>query len=175
MIIVNRVLAAAVALALIALAIIVPVEVVRAFSGRRYWTVPHPRWAQELRDTTWDAGLVRTICILVAVVGLLLLLAELKRRRPSALPLAPLAAGVEAATTRRSLQKVLQNTAQEVDGVDSATARVKRRSATITASPGVRAPDGLEQQITERVSRRLDAIGLAAPPRLKVKLSGGRS
>jgi len=167
---VNRVLSAVLALALVVAAVLVPVEVVRALLGRRPWVVPYSTWAQQLRDLTWDASVTRAVCIGVAVVGLLLLLSAVRRGKPSALALTPLSPGVDAGTTRRSLQQTLQRAALGVDGVSSASATVKRRAARVTASSSLPVT-GLSDQVQSAVRQRLDALGLASPLRLKVNVS----
>lgn len=169
----NRLLATIVALAILALGILVPVEVIRAVLHQRSWVLPWRTWTQHLQTNTWQTGWVRALLIAVAVLGLLLLFAQLKPRRPGLLPLAPLTDGVAAGTTRRSLQNALRRAATEVDGVAQATAKARRRRVSITAGSRLRDPAGLEDQVRERVGARLADLQLARAPRLKVSVRGG--
>lgn len=166
----NRVLAVLFAFALIALGILVPVEVIRAALSKRPWLLPWESLTADLTRNSWQAGPIRAVLIGAALVALLLLTAQLKPRRPGALPLTPSADGVEASTTRRSLQKTLERAASEVDGVSTATARVGRRTAKITARSFLREAGGLRELLTEHVTSRLDSLSLAHPPRLDVRV-----
>lgn len=172
--IVNRILAALVALAVIVFGIIIPVEIIRAAFGRRHWLLPWETLTTNLTRDSWQSGPVRAVLICVAI-GLLLLLAQLKPRRPSSLPLTSLTPGVEASTTRSSMRQVLQHAATEVDGVSSATATVSRRKAKVTARADVRDAAGLQEQVHEKVAGRLDSLSLAHPPRLAVTVHAKES
>ncbi len=166
----NRVLAVLFAFALLVLGILIPTEVIRAALSKRHWLLPWESLTSDLTGNSWQAGPVRAVLIGAAVVGLLLLVGQLKPRRPSALPLSASAAGVQASTTRRSLQQTLQRAAAEVDGVSGATARVGRRTAKITARAFLRDAGGLQEQVTEHVTGRLDSLSLAHSPRLTVRV-----
>ncbi len=167
---VNRVLAVLFAVALTAVGVLVPVEVVRAALGMRHWLLPWENVTADLSKNSWQAGPVRAVLIGIAVVGLLLLFAQLKPRRPSALPLSPLTAGVHASTTRRSLRPALQRAASEVDGVSDAQVKVGRRKVKVTARAHLRATGGLKEQVSEHVSGRLDSLGLVKAPRVAVRV-----
>lgn len=167
---VNRVLAVLLALAVVALGVLVPVEITRAAAGKRHWLLPWETLTTTLTGNSWQSGPVRAVLIGVAAIGLLLLLFQLTPRRLSALPLAPLTAGVEASTTRRSLRQALQRAATEVDGVSSAKAKVGRRRAKITARTELRDAGDLQQQVSEHVAHRLDSLSLARAPQVAVRL-----
>lgn len=166
---VNRVLAVLLALAVVALGVLVPVEITRAAFGKRHWLLPWETLTTNLTGHSWQSGPVRAVLIGVAAIGLLLLLFQLTPRL-SALPLVPLTAGVEASTTRRSLRQALQRAATEVDGVSSAKAKVGRRRAKITARTELRDAGDLQQQVSEHVAHRLDSLSLARAPKVAVRL-----
>lgn len=171
---VNRVLAVLFAVGLIALGVLVPGEVVKGALGKGHWLLPWENLTTDLTRNSWQAGPVRAVLVGVAVVGLLLLLAELKPRRPSTLPLTPLTAGVDAGTTRRSLRHALQRAAREVDGVSGAHVKVGRRKAKVTARAHLRSTDGLTEQVSEHVSSRLASLGLVKAPQVAVKVQKGK-
>lgn len=166
----NRLLAVLVAVAVLALAVVTTVEVIRAALGSTHWLVPWRSWASDLRRDSWESGPVRTVLFAAAAVGLLLLFSQLKPRRVSTLPLASLTPAVAAATARRSLQQTLQRAAVEVNGVTAARATVRRRKTTVVADAALREPAGLREQVTDQVRQRLDELSLARPPRLTVKV-----
>lgn len=166
----NRVVSVLLALAIIVAGLVVPVEIVRGALSKPHWLLPWEAATSNLRRDSWQSGPVRSILIVAVAVGLLLLVAQLKPRRPSAIPLAPLTPQVEASTTRRSLQSTLQHAAADVDGISSAKAVVRRQSAKVTAVSHLRDSAGIEAEVRERVGRRLDALGLAHAPRLTVQV-----
>ena len=170
---VNRLLSVVVALALIALAVVVPVEIARAALGRPPWLVPFESWRSTLLATTWQDGWVRAVLVGLVLLGLLLLLVQLKPRRPGTLGLQPLTENVSAGTTRRSLQQSLSHAATEVDGVARASAKAGRRRVSVTAVPRLRDASGLEEQVRRSVTTRLEGLQLAQAPKLTVRVRGG--
>ncbi len=132
----NRLLAVLVALALIALAVLVPVEVVWAAFGKPHWVLPWETWTRTLATNTWQPSWARAVRIGVAVVGLLLLLAELKSRRPGLLPLARLTDDVQAGTTRRSLQQTLRRPPPKSTARRGRASRHAAGGSTSPPSPG---------------------------------------
>ena len=170
----SRLLAILIALALIALAVLVPVDVVRAALHQRT-SLPWHTWVTAVGTDTWQAPWVRAVLIGVAVVGLLLLLGELKPRRPGLLPLAPLTEDVDASTTRRSLQQALRRAAVKVDGIVEAKAAARRGAVKVRAVARLREPAGLDEQVREHVAARLESLHLARTPRLVVRLRRERT
>lgn len=166
----NSVLAVLLSLLLIAAAVIVPVEVVSALLDREPWVVPWQGFADSLRNSTWDAGPVRAALIVLGVLGLLLLAAQLKPRRPTELELRQLTEGVQAGTSRRSLQRSLTRASGDVDGVSQASVKAKRRSVSVTAVTRLRDPGDLESRVAGAVQDRLDSLDLKSPPKVKVSV-----
>jgi hypothetical protein len=167
----NSVLAVLLSLLLIAAAVVVPVEVVFALLGREHWVLPWEGFADSLRNSTWDAGPVRAALIVLGVLGLLLLAAQLKPRRPRELRLQPLTEGVQAGTSRRSLQRSLTRASSDVDGVSQSSVRARRRSVAVTAVTRLRDPGDLESRVAAAVQSRLDSLGLESSPKVKVSVS----
>lgn len=166
----NSVLAVLLSLLLIAAAVLVPVEVVFALLDREPWVVPWQGLADSLRNNTWDTGPVRAALIALGVLGLLLLAAEFKPRRPRELELRQLTEGVHVGTNRRSLQRSLTRASSDVDGVSQASVKAKRRSVAVTAVTRLRDPGELESRVTSAVQSRIDSLGLESPPKVKVSV-----
>lgn len=168
----NRLVATLLALALAVGGALVLYEVVRVALGYHHGQViAYSRLARAMRRNSWDdLGPIIGSSVCVAV-GLLLLLLGLRRGKPDALTLTPLADDVETVTTRRSLQKAMRRTATETEGVSSAKVKVGRRKATVKASSPLRRGEGLDARIRERLEAQLTEISLAKPPRLKIKTS----
>jgi hypothetical protein len=106
----------------------------------------------------------------VALVGLALLVAELRPRRPALLVLTPRTDGVTAAVGRTGLRRALAARADDVDGVRSATARLGRRSAVVTAVTTLREPGDLDRRVDEAVTDRVAHLGLVDTPAVRVRL-----
>ena len=104
------------------------------------------------------------------VAGLLLLLLQFARRRPTPLPMTP--GAVPADLGRRSLERALAREAARVDGVSAAKAKVDGERVNVVASSNRRQVDDLEPQVTQALDRRMGALGLARPPSVRVKVQG---
>jgi hypothetical protein len=168
--IVNRVLAAVLALALLVGGLIVAVEIVVAGFDRRPWVLPHDDWYRSARLRTWDSAPPRWIFLGLIAAGLLLLFLQLARRRPTALALTP--GAVPADVGRRSLERSLAREAAGVDGIAAAKAKVGKEKAEVVASSNRRQTDDLEPMVSQALDRRMAAVGLARPPAVRIKVQG---
>ena len=171
----NRVLAALLALALVLGGLLAAVEIVLARLGRPAWLVPHEQWSGWLSQQTWDGALVRLVLAGLVVVGLLLLVPALRRGKPHALPLAaPDGAGspgVRVTASRRGIERDLATVARRAPGVTRASARVTRRKAVVRASTSLRSEGDLRERVAADVTARLQETGLAATLRPRVRLT----
>lgn len=168
--IVNRVLAAVLALAMLVGGLLVAVEIVVAGFDRRPWVIPHDDWYTSARARSWESAPPRWIFIGLVVAGLLLLLAQLARRRPTTLAMVP--GGVPADVGRRSLEKALVREATKVDGVAAAKARIAKERAEVIATSNRRQTDDLPPRVTQALDRRMGGLGLARLPSVRVKVQG---
>jgi hypothetical protein len=166
----NRVVSAVLALGLLAGGLIVAVEIVVAGFDRRPWVLPHDDWYDSARTRLWEDAPPRWIFIGLVVAGLLLLLLQFARRRPTALSMTP--GGVPADLGRRSLERSLVREATRVDGVSAAKAKVNEDRVDVVASSNRRQTGDLEPRVTQALDRRLGALGLARPPSVRVKVQG---
>ena len=114
----NRVLSTLLALVLLG-GLLAVVEIVLAALGRPHWLVPHQQWSSWLAEQTFASAVVRAILIGLAVLGLLLLVAALRRGRLRALALPARADGVRVTASRRGIQRTLARAAQRPDGARS--------------------------------------------------------
>lgn len=169
----NRPLAFILAAVLIAVCVVAIVEVIGFFVHGSPLLVHWTTWYHWARATRWDALVVRVWSAILIAVGVLILAAELKPRRATRLPLHPLHDATDAAVTRRGLSGMLRTAATGVDGVSSATVKVRRRRARVTATSGARgraAAGAHTEPVTQAARTRLDQLGLRYPPRLKVNV-----
>ncbi len=167
----SRLIALAVALALVAGCVIVAVEIVVAEVGREPWVIPHDEWYQSARTNAWSSPDARLLCLVVAAAGLVLLLLQLAKRRPTELAMETRDSKHPAALQRRGIERSLVRAVTRVDGVASAKAKLSKTKARITATSNRRLPGDLEDRITKAADRRLSALKLESPPSLTVRLS----
>ncbi|HJY99640.1 MAG TPA: DUF6286 domain-containing protein [Streptosporangiaceae bacterium] len=173
----NRVLAALVSLALIAAGVLLIIEVIADRVSHRPALVDwHPAydWAKR---TTWNAGSIRVACAVLILLGLALLIAELKPARVPRLaaePAQPGAAGIDTAYTRRGLAAAIRSAATGVDGVRGASVKVKRRKITVAATTAPRdkaAARSLRDPILAAARQRLTALKLRREPSVSVRVT----
>lgn len=157
----SRILTALIAMALLAAAVIGLAEILLAALDRPSWIVPRDDWAGWLREHAWTGSPVRAALAGLLVVGLLLLLAGLRRGRPSALPLPSTTPDVQMTASRRSVEKVIATAVRGTDGVTNADASARRRRLKVTADTRLRDPGDLQQRVTAAVEDRLRQVGLA--------------
>lgn len=169
--ILNRLLAALLSLALIVAGVLVAVEVVAQRLGRNPAVVDWPHLYDWARRTPWQQGSVRVTCVLLALLGLLLLVAELKPARPSRLPARSDSA--DAAYTRRGVAATVRSAVTDVDGISSAAVSVGRRKVKVAATTAGLQPytaETLREPATAAAQQRLDALELRNPPTLSVQV-----
>jgi hypothetical protein len=173
----NRVLAALLGLALIAAGVLLIIEIIADRVSHRASVVdwrPAYDWA---RRTTWNEGSIRVACVVLILAGLALLIAELKPARVSRLAADPAqagAAGIDTAYTRRGLAAAIRSAVTGVDGVRSASVKVKRRKVTVAATAaatGKAAARSLRDPISAVARQRLTALKLRRAPSVSVRVT----
>ena len=166
----SRLLALAVSLALVVGGVLVAIEIVVAELGGDPWVIPYDRWYDEARENAWSSPSVRTVFLVLAVAGLVLLVVQLAKRRPHSLPMESRAGGCPVAVNRRSLERSLVRAVNRVDGVATAKARLTETRARITASSNRRLPGDLQQRVAQAAEQRLSSLNLATTPAVVVRL-----
>lgn len=173
----ERLLSLLLAVAVVVGSLLLAVEVVWAALGKSplliQWQSTYDRGGTD----AWDSAPVRTAAVVLLVVGLLLLLAELKPRRTPRLQLTGTDPSFDAAVTRRSLRSALLNAAKQVDGISGAKARVSGRRARVTATSrlgSVETAQSLTSELEAALRERLDSLQLARTPRLRARVTPRR-
>ncbi len=137
---------------------------------------------ERLAASPWSDPGVLTVAVVLAVLGLVLLLAALLPGRHVVLALDGGAGagspggdgGTSAGITRRSIRRAVQDAAHDVDGVSSATAAVSGRRVDVRAQSSLRDATGLRERVEQAVGARLDGIPLSRRPRLQVRTTAAR-
>lgn len=166
----NRVLALLLTLAIGFVGVVLAVEAILLVAGKPSWLVNRGLWNDQLRRSGWSDTTVQVIAALFVLAGVALLAAELWPRRAIRFE----AQGGPDRTVwvaRRGVQRRLRWAAGERDDVDSASARVGRRRAKITAtlSPNVMDRGAAAAAIATTARASIDGLRLARP--LAVKIS----
>jgi hypothetical protein len=114
---------------LLALGLLVVVEAVALSTWHRSWPVePLLSWRDNMMATPWSDWRVWFTGLVVLVVGLLILLAQLRRVRPKRLSTAENGGEIDWILDRRSVEHRAASAAESIRGVTSAKA-VTRGSA----------------------------------------------
>ena len=167
---VNRVLAAIIGLVLLAGGVLVAIEIALAFVGSDPWVVPYRDWYRTARSDPWTADAVRGICITLALLGLAVVLLQLARLRPHALPLK----STEFTTycvRRRSLEHSVQRTVEHVDGIHDAKVRVDHDAVRVIARSHRQLAGDLQPRVETAVRSRLDQLAFETRPSVRIKIS----
>lgn len=167
----SRLLAVLLGLGLAALGVLLILEVIWAARGLPPLLLPYVPLARDMRAHQWDDLLVLAACALAALLGLLLVVSQLHRRRRLKVRLADTSPGMRAATTRRTVRQTARAAACAVEGVSEARARFRRRRVRVRVHTLLRkGEEPLAEQVRDRVAERLDRLGLARRPKVVVSV-----
>jgi hypothetical protein len=151
---VNRFASLLLAFALLGGGLLLAAEAVTVSLDRPSLLIDRAGWFRTLTGTPLNDPVVRAVAIGVTALGLLILLAQLRRWAPDRLAL-PSAENWH--LQRRSVERRLAGTADGVPGVRSATARIRRRGDSwrprirAVADPAVR--PAVERAVREELER----------------------
>jgi Family of unknown function (DUF6286) len=172
--IVNRIVSAVLALLLAVGGVLVAVEVVLASLDRDPWILPHDRWLRTARETAWSDRSAVLAFVLLVLVGLVLLVLELLRRRTPALTMAPHSDAVHADLDRRGVERWLASRLTGVEGVDAPRAKVGKSAVDVRAETPQGDAGEVEQRLQQAAQSALDELDLAAPLTARVKVQSRR-
>ncbi|GHH61484.1 DUF6286 domain-containing protein [Lentzea cavernae] len=122
-----------------------------------------------LRDTTWSALEVAVAGGVVAAVGLVLFLVAVVPGRARTAVL-----DEHTAVSVRGLRNALRSAA-EVDGVESAAVKVRRRRVRAVVRTRRAVVDGLGDAVRTALEHRVGEFALARPPQVVVRVKALRS
>ncbi len=171
--ILNRPLGFILAAALLAACVILIAEVIGFAVHHSPLLVHWTTWYRWGKSTRWDATVIRVWAGILLLVGVLILALELKPARASRLPVRSGDDATDAAVTPRGLAGMMRASAVKVDGINSATVRVRRRRARVTATAGARgrpAAEALTEPVRQALDSCLDSLDLRHPPHLRVHI-----
>ena len=169
----NRPLAFILAAALLAVSVVVIVEVIGFAAGHSPLLVHWTTWSRWAGQARWRDFAIRFWSAVAILVGLVLVGLEVKPSRATRLPLETADQATDSAVTRRGLTRMLRAEATRVDGINSATVRVRRHRARVIAASGARgqaAASTLTEPLTQALSSRLESLDMRHTPRLTVRV-----
>jgi hypothetical protein len=169
------VLAALLALALAAGGVILVIEVIAERLDKPTVVVEWHRIYHWGETTSLTQGSVRVACIVTAVLGLVLLFAELRRGRPKRLEAA--SDSVDAGYTRRGVANTIGRAVNDVEGINKSVVKVRRRRIRVRARAsgvGTYTAELLQRPAIEAARSELTNLELKREPRLQVRLSTRR-
>jgi hypothetical protein len=170
---VNRPLALLLAAALLAASVVIIAEVIGFAVHHSPLLVHWTTWYHWAEKTRWDAIVIRVWSAILIVIGAVILALELKPPRATRLPVRSDDDATDAAVTRRGLAGVMRATAIGIDGISSATVKVRRRRASVIATSAARgrpAAEALTEPVRQALTGCLDNLDLRHPPRLRVHI-----
>ena len=127
----NRVLAVATALVLAGGGLLAAAEIAWAALGHGPLLIPYDDWYANARAETWDAAGPRSLFLILALAGLVVLAMQLVRPRPRSVSLQ--SRGARAGVSRRTLETAVARRVAAQDGIVSAKAAIARRRVRIVA------------------------------------------
>jgi uncharacterized protein DUF6286 len=167
---VPAVLTALVLLAVCALVTVAAIQMIIGVSP----LVDYRSVAATLHGTRWDDLGTALAGGVLALAGLVLLLAAFLPGAPTVLPLSGDPAGMDSGATRRGLRSTLRAAASTVDGVSAAKLRLRRRRIVAVVRTNRTTTTGLDHAVTAAIEHRLDQIGLDTRPTLIVRVQTTR-
>lgn len=165
---VNRALSLLLGLALLGGGVLTAVESVLVVLDRSPWVLPTRDWYASLTGTRLGDSAVLVASLVLALVGLVLLAAELRPAPSSRLPLELGWTG--ASLERRSAQRRLAAAANEVRGVHGAHARVRVRRGQWRVRMAVRVRDEDRDGVQDRLWAELAHLHAPEPVDLQLRV-----
>lgn len=169
----NRIAGAVLGLLLLALGLLVAVEAAFVAAGRAPWPVPVDRWRSTLGTVTWSERRVLVLSIVAGLVGLLVLVAQLRRRPPDRVSVG----SPEEAVwwlNRRSVEQRVAFAAGAVEGVHHPRASISGRENQWRLKVRAEARPNQNDAVKRAVWAELDRLGTGASAEVDVALRSPR-
>lgn len=165
----NRLIGFLFWVALGALGVIVFVETVLGLTDRPAWLIDRSGLDTTVSALSWSDRGVIIASIVLLVIGVLLIVAQLKPRRPDELAVPADREQRSLAIDRRGLEAHLGDLARNDADVAGASARVRRRRIDMDVSV---LPDAPQPEVSKRVRSAAESVlgelGISKPKRVRV-------
>jgi len=172
---VNRVLAVLAIIAIVFWTVVLVVELIAQRAGAGPVIVNWNSTYDWLANRTWRDSSVRITVGLCTLGGIVLLALQLVRRRPDRLRVRGGDSATDAAITRKSLVRTVQQAVGDIDGITRARVGVRGNRLTVDARRRAELVEGVDEKAVADVTRRaVDELRLRRPPRVRVRLDTAR-
>ncbi|HEX4538650.1 MAG TPA: hypothetical protein VH112_00255 [Acidimicrobiales bacterium] len=168
----NRLLSLLLGLALAVAGVFVMIEVILAAAGESFVVLPARRWLGWLKATPWSAASVMAILSAMTLVGLILLVAELRPWRSRRMP-APVTGRGDWWLLRGSTERYLRRHLESKTVANKVRPTLSTRSGPWRVRLKVDAREGARPEIEQRTRAALHDLGVEQTA-LKVKSIGNR-
>ncbi|TDV48744.1 DUF6286 domain-containing protein [Actinophytocola oryzae] len=169
--------AAVTAVVLLAVCVLTAISAIQLIAGQRP-LVSYAAIAELAHTTRWDSPAVVVAACVVALVGLVLLVAAVLPGRPTVIPLRNGETGsdtvLDSGASRRSLRSTLHAAANGVDGVTATTLTLRGKKVTAAVRTNRTTVAGLDEAVRAAIGRRLDQIAPATRPAVRVRVIATR-
>jgi hypothetical protein len=169
----NRLLSLLLGLALAVAGVIVVIEVILAAAGDPFVALPANRWLGWLKATPWSAASVMAILAAMTLVGLFLLLAELRPWRSRRIR-APVGGRGEWWLLRSSTEAYLRRELESKTVANRVRPKLSTRGGPCQVRLKVHASDAARAEIEQRTREALQELGIERTV-LSLKARGRRS
>lgn len=170
MTVVNRLLMAAIGLAVAAAGVVVVAEVALAVQSAPGWLIDRPSLRQTLQGLRWSDPVALATGAGALAIGLLLLAAELKPRRRDAYPAASDRDDRHVTYDRHGLEQLAEQVARDHADVATADATLRRRVLRLRADAYADGDVGATRRdVAEQVRDRIAQLRLDRAPRVAVR------
>jgi hypothetical protein len=159
-----------VALLLAAAAVLAAIEVISYLFNQPAGVVPADDLARWGRETQWNDALTITVAVIACLLGLLLLFLALWPGRARAVTIASERPGVAMAIGEGDVARLAVRAAEGVDGVDHASAQVKRGQITVRADSPLHESGDLADQVQRAVAEQIDELEPLRPRSVRVNV-----
>lgn len=158
------------ALVLLGACVVTAVVAIQLLLGERPW-LSYDAIAGSLHDLRWTDVLPAVAGGVLALLGLVLLLAAVV---PGAATVLPLDGLFDTGAARGGYRSTLRSAAAGVDGVSRARVRLGKRRAQVRVDTARSRPEGLADAVRTAVTQRLDQIGPVRRPSVEVRVRSPR-
>ena len=161
--------ASIVAVVLLAVGVLAVVAAVsRLVNGS--WPTQVSSAASGVAGLTWGSGAIIAAAVVLAVLGLVLIIASLKPGGLKSAPLQSAGAGVvaerEYVISTRAIAKLAVARADDVDGVDKVSASASGRKVQVDVTTSSEQRDGVRSRVVALVTEALAAATVSPQPRV---------
>ncbi len=175
MIIVNRILAIILGLVLLIAGLITVINIVLGMTENKSWLFHWHSWYKYSQNHFWSKGPSLLAFFILLLLGLVLLILEIKHRKNPYINLKVDKTSVQMQLHRSSAEKYLANVIQNMDGIASAKVSLSEKKANVVATTHRRKYKDLSMPIRNTLKDHLEKIPLEKYPSININVKSTRT